>query len=188
MKTIFFDTETTGLDSITHDVIQFSGMIVECSKVLEEFDLRIQPRNRKAINQEALDTHGITLEQMYDFIPPTEAYNIIISMFDKYVDRYEPLDKLIPIGHNIKFDLDMMNQFFKKSNDDYFYSFVSGAGIDTLQLAVMYELKKRRRLFKSYKLTNLCKEMNIQLDNAHDALVDIRATRELAKVFWNELQ
>ena len=50
----------------------------------------------------------------------------------------------------------------------------------------MAELKVGERMFTpNRKLGTVAKTLGVNLDNAHDALADIRATREVINILWS---
>lgn len=73
MKIIWFDTETTGLDSKENDIISLSGYLEIDRKIVETFDYKMKPFNMKNISKEALDVNGFTLEQLESFPSPLVA-------------------------------------------------------------------------------------------------------------------
>jgi len=186
-KFLWLDTETTGLDPVVNDPIQISGIVVigagKTAKV-QEFDFRVQPRNRDAISQEALAVNGITLEDLYTFDPPKEVHIHIKSLFKRYVDPYNRNDKFMLCGQNVKFDDGFMREFFKKNGDDYWYSWVHYAPVDVATMAILLEFKHKKKMFHDYKLETMCKVMGVEIGKAHDSLYDIRATRALAGKLW----
>lgn len=187
MKFLWIDTETTGVDPVLNDPIQISGVIVN-KTIEEEFNIFVQPRNRENISQEALDTHGITLEQMYDFDHPRTAHKELLSLFGKHVDKYNKYDKFVMAGKNPRFDDDFLREFFKKCGDSYWYSWVHHAKFDVTNLALIYEIQQRAKVFNDYKLSTIAKKLNVELgEDAHDAMADIKATREVAKVLFKTI-
>ncbi|MCU0414180.1 MAG: 3'-5' exonuclease [Ignavibacteriaceae bacterium] len=176
-KVLYFDTETTGLDEKQNDIIQIAGIIVIYGVVQEEFEFKVQPFNYDNISQEALDIHGYNVEQLKTFPEPGEIYLRVIDIFSKYIDKYNKEDKFTPAGYNVEFDLRFLQQFFQKNNDVYFGSWVNWKKIDPLPLLYYLDYCNRINL-PNYKLATVCQHFEIEL-KAHDALGDIRATREL---------
>lgn len=183
MKFLWFDTETTGTDPKVHDVIQLAGQVVIGGRVMEEFNLTCQPFDWDSITDKALEVNGKTREELRDCEPPQEMYKKIVKIFDRYVNKFDKEDKFYAAGHNINFDINFMNQFFKKNGNEYFFSYIHGAHLCTLTLAVITETIIKKRIFKpNYKLSSVCECLNIELINSHDALADITSTRQAANV------
>jgi DNA polymerase-3 subunit epsilon len=176
-KVLYFDTETTGLDEKLNDIIQIAGIIVIDGVIQEEFEFKIKPISFENISQEALDVHGYKVEDLQTFPEPHEIYLKLVDIFSKYIDKYNREDKFTPAGYNVEFDLKFLQQFFIKNNDVYFGSFVNWKKIDPLPLLHYLDYCGRIEL-PNYKLATVCEHFGIEL-KAHDALGDIRATREL---------
>ena len=177
MKVLFVDTETTGLDSKLNDVIQVAFIIEIDGKVKEKANFIMQPFRYDTITKEALEVNGLTIKKLITFPKPQETYNQIVTLFDKYINKYDKQDKFSPAGHNVTFDRNMLNQFFLKNGNKYFGSYVDYHLIDTSSL--LYLLRYAGKLeLESYKLETASKHFKIPLQ-AHNAMSDIEATREL---------
>lgn len=187
LKFLWFDIESTGLYPIIHDVIQVAGKIIIGNEVKEEFDLLCHPFSYNNINDKALQVNGRTLEEIKTFPDPGTVYRKVKAYFDKYIDAYDRNDKFIACGQNVRFDMDFMSEFFKKNKDNYFFSYVQAAPLDTMTMAVMLEVKLGKKIFKNYKLETLCDVLGISLDTAHNALHDIEATRQVAAEIYKRI-
>lgn len=182
MKILYFDTETTGRNAFRNDVIQLSGIIEIDGKVQEEFNYTCQPLNYDNVEAEALEVNGITLQKLYTFPTAKETLSEFVKLLNKYVDKYNRFDKFYPAGYNVKFDLDFVQQFFVKNGYKYgFGSYQNWQALDALAIAQYLSYRRVLKL-DNLKLGTVCKHYNIELQ-AHDALCDIRATRELIKKF-----
>ena len=106
-----------------------------------------------------------------------EGYNELTKLFGKYIDKFNKNDKFTAIGYNVKFDMDFLSNFFKKNNDKFFGSWISWYALDPMQICFFYDFIGILKL-NNYKLGTVCEHFGIELD-AHDALNDIRATREV---------
>lgn len=184
MKILYFDCETTGLDAKINDIITISMRIEIDGIIKDKLDLKIQPHNWDTIEQGALDVNKITREQLKDFMLPVEAHKQIVKLFSKYVDKYKKFktseDKLVPAGYNVLFDVLFLTEFFKKCGDNYLGSFIDYHKLDTSSLVLFLKLHKIINC-EGYKLTQVAKALDINMDNAHNAGCDIDATIELNK-------
>ena len=186
MKTIWFDTETTGLDPAVNEITQFAAIIVVDGVVKEEANIRMQPSNWDAITPEALAITGVDVEELKTFQKPQHAFLEIQQLVDKHVDKFNKHDKYFPAGHNVSFDIGFVQAFFKRWGDDYgFGSYQNWQSLDTRVLAnfMIYS-----GLIKpdNTKLETLCEYFGIDIQ-AHDAMADIRATRTLASTMMEAL-
>ena len=147
--------------------------------IVEKCNMLMQPFNYNTISQEALDVHGRTIEEIKTYPEPNKTYNELITILEKYVDRYNPLDKFYPAGYNSRFDMEFLRNFFLKNSDPYYGSWFNYRAIDPMTLLHLLDGIGSVSL-ENYKLPTVCKHYDIPLD-AHDALSDITATRELTK-------
>jgi DNA polymerase-3 subunit epsilon len=179
-KVIYYDTETTGLDPVKNGIIQFAAIIEIDGKVEDEMEYQIKPFPDDKIDPKALEVNEITPEEILtnsDFMEPTEAYKSIKKAFGRFIDPYNKDDKFQPAGYNVRFDQDMMKAFWQKNGDKYFGSWMNWHFIDPLPVLHFMEGMELCKLV-DYKLETVCGHFTIPI-KAHDALSDIRATREL---------
>ena len=121
MKKLYFDVETTGTNPEKHGLIQFSGIIEINGEIKEKFDFNIKPFESDLIEEKALIVNNKTKEEIKSFPEPNFIKKEIITIFDKYIDKYNREDKFIPIGYNVSFDINFLITFFKKLNDNYYF-------------------------------------------------------------------
>lgn len=181
MKILYVDTETTGLSAYKNDVIQIGGIIEINGKQVEEFNIRCQPFDYNTIEAKALECNGMTIDELKKLQSPEKAYQQLTKILNKYVNKYDKTDKFIPAGQNVKFDLDMLQQFFVKNKDSYFYSFIDRHFLDLQSISAFFQMLGYIE-FPNLKLETVANKLGIQFD-AHDALEDIRATRAAFKAF-----
>lgn len=186
MKTIFFDCETTGVNPLKNDIIQIAGVIEDNEKEIDNFNIRMQPFSWENIEQRALDVNKITIEQLKGFPEPNIAYNKLVSLFDKHIDKFNKEDKFIVCGYNVKFDIDFLKEFFIKNSNMYLFSYF-GPVKDPMYI-INYLRTLNKVDVKSSKLVDVCEYFNIKIENAHDAMADIVATKEIVKKLDNLFQ
>ncbi len=155
-RVIVLDTETTGINPASDDIIQIYAREILNGKIGEEFHFYL--KNKK----------------------PVGSSYFVHKISDKFLDEkgddpkkvLENLKKFIGssivVGHNIMFDLNMIKENSKRygihvSFSDYY---------DTLDIA------KRILNLESYKLDNIAKKLNFQTAT-HSADDDVGATIEL---------
>lgn len=176
MKILWFDTETTGLDAVKNDIIQMAGVLVVNGKKVDSFNIRCQPFSYETISQEALDTHGITIETMRSYPTPKEAYRELTGILSKHCDKYNKNDKFYIGGQNSNFDKSFLQYFFLKNDDKFFGSWFYHQTLDLLQLTTILRACGRISA-DNLKLETIAKLCKVELYKAHDALADIEATR-----------
>ncbi len=175
-KVLWVDTETTGLGPKA-TVIQVSGLIEIDGKVEDEFNFKCRPFSKADVEEEALSIQSRTLEEIMAWQPPLKMHAELTAIFEKYINKFKRDDKFTPAGHNVKFDIDGLSNFFKLCQDNYFGSWMTWNPIDTMQLAGLLNYMDRITIL-NYKLEPLCNSFGID-SGAHDAMGDIKATREL---------
>jgi len=177
-KVLYFDVETTGRSADKNDITQISGIVEIGGKVAETFNLRCQPFSYENIEPEALEITGVSLDQLKSFPTPQEAFRDLLAVFDRHIDKYDKADKFTPAGYNVRFDLDFLQQFFIKNGQKYGSgSYQNWRAIDALPICHFLNYCGGIDLL-DYKLGTVCEHYGIPIQ-AHDAMSDINATREL---------
>ena len=166
MKQLWIDTETGGLNPQKHALLQIAAIIV--------------------IEGEVMQVHGIEDPFAEDRHAPHEAYRILVDNLGRYVDKFKPADKFQFFGFNARFDADFTRQFFVKNGDKYFGSWCYFPPIDIMQWAALMWMNERDTM-KKFTLQACCQKAGIEWneEEAHDALYDIKKTRELATFIDN---
>ena len=100
----FIDTETTGLDTSVHEVIEVAIVKEHPDGRVEKWQSRIQPKNIEAAHPKALEVNGYTPEKWGE-APYLEHVAIDIATM---------LKGCVIVGHNVGFDLDFLQADFKK--------------------------------------------------------------------------
>ena len=190
-KVLYFDSETTGTKPKENGMCQIAFIVEVNGNVIEEKNFYVRPFEGQIISKEALEINGLTIEKIREFPLPQVVHGEILKMLNRYIDRYNKDDKFYPAGYNVRFDLDFLVEFFERNNDKYFGSFVNWRMIDPLP--ILYWLDYHGKIsLENYKLETVCKYFGIKIE-AHEALSDVNATRELIKkvdnfVFGKELK
>lgn len=180
-KTLFFDTETTGLDSKKNSIIQFAGIMEYDGKEVDRINIKFQPFEEAEISQEALDKTGTTLEDILGYISHVEGFQKIQLFLDKHCNKFDRNDKIYPAGYNSKFDTEFLSEMFKYNGERFgIGSYFNWRTIDPLPLLYLMDWTGKISL-ENYKLETVCKHFKITLTDAHDAMSDIEATRDLIK-------
>lgn len=180
MKVLYFDTETTGLDPVQNDIIELAGIVEINGEIKEEFNFFSQPFSYENVSQEALDIHGISIDTIKQFPAPDYLRIRLIKILGKYIDKYNRNDKFYPAGQNVRFDIDFLEENFKKNHDIYFGSWFWRYKIDLYDLSAALHYKGILKI-ENLKLETLAKHFGVKL-KAHDAMSDIRATREIIRI------
>lgn len=182
-KYIAFDSETTGLDN-TCNLLTISFIILD--KHLNEIDtlnLSLKHTNGYFIYPEALSVNKIDLVKHHNTsLELLDARKILFAFLTKHKQQFN----LIPIGHNIQFDI----KFLKKSGlltDTEYTNYISCNPIDTLVIAQFLKLSGKLPEKQSISLINLCTHLKLKNSDdselEHSAEYDIKMTIKLLKKF-----
>lgn len=178
MKLLWLDFETGGLDPRLHDITEISGIVDIGGSAVEEFQLLLQPSMNQRLGQQALTLQGRTLEEVQNHpLTQREGREELIKIMSRYVDKYDRTDKFTWGGQNPSFDIAFAQHLWKTQGDPYFGAWFDYHPLDLM--AVIAALKTRGYFpgLPNFKLVSICAALAIKLENAHNALEDIRATR-----------
>ena len=189
MKICYIDTETTGLDAKTCGIIQLAAIMEIDGEVVSEFETKIRPFDGCSISTEALAVSGAKLEDLDGFPQEWEALRAFLEWLGKHVSKFDKSDKAFFSGYNTPFDIEFVRKFFERNGDKYFGSWFWSGSLDVMGFA-LWHLATKRHLMPNFKLGTVAdevlgKERAAQIMGAeglHNALGDIRLTREIMKV------
>lgn len=183
MNKIWIDTETLGLDEKRYPLVQIAA-IYEGKNGNSVF-------NGYCVYEGATKCEALAL-LTNDYISKVDAVNltkenkngpeVLALSFLKFLKSCREDNggfKLLPAGHNVSFDLRHIDAFYERLGIQGALGIFDYHTLDTMTLALtlkdMGYLEMRQRL----NLSSLCERFGIDTKNAHDALYDIDATREL---------
>jgi DNA polymerase III epsilon subunit family exonuclease len=154
---VVFDIETTGLEATRCEVIEIGAVKIHNGKISETFETLIKPVSE--IPDEIIDLTGITP----DMVVNSPSFKQVIPDFYKFCYNTTIM------AYNIDFDYKFISVHSKK----YGYEF------DMKQIDVMYLARAFIPGLKNFKLSTVCKKLDVSLENAHRAVHDAMATAEV---------
>ena len=174
---VVFDTETTGLDVFTDDVVQLAAIKVRRGRVVDALDLYIETDREIPAMLGDLVNPLVEEYPRHPHLPHAEA-------LQQFVDFARGCAIL---GHNVTFDYQMMENNMRR------YAPAGGdlqsaegdlqsptmtrewpSCLDSLKLARLLHPRQR-----SYKLKDLLAQLGLEGENSHLASDDIIATQSL---------
>ena len=184
-KILFYDLETTGVDSKKNGIHQISGMLQVNGKVVNEFNIKMRPDENLVIEAEALAVSNLTIADLdaRDW-SEMDGYSELIGIIGKHCDKYNKKDKIFLCGYNnASFDNQFLREFFLRQGDNYFGSWFWSNTLDVMVYASMLLAKKRPQM-ENFKLMTVAKTLGIEVDDSqlHDALYDVRLTKEVFEI------
>ncbi len=191
MKKFTFDLETTGLHPKDNGIIQIAGIIQIDQGTKHKFDFKCKPFPGQKLDPYALEVTGTTPEMIASYVEPARAYNALINLMGKYVDKYDKNDKFVIMGYNVTFDIGFLREFFINCGDKYYGSWFNSYNvIDVHKLFTAMRgsgLYPELEALPNMKLETVANFYGVEI-NAHDALSDIYATESLYDIFVEELK
>ena len=152
-KLVAVDTETTGTNTRSNEIIEIGAAVIEGNTVTETFQTLVNPGRK--IPSEVIRITGITSDDVAGAPPPADA----LSMFLDFIG--DP-NATVLVAHNAEFDRDFIENAIKK----YLKKKIHFETIDTLEMA--------RRLYPagSHRLAHVAEKLGIKVEGWHRALGD----------------
>ena len=176
-KILWIDTETTGLIPSKHGIISVAAIIDIDGQVIDKFELEMKPTGRVS-DKRALKINGYTYGKIQN-LKPWEA------VFPEFIHRINikySSEKFILGGQNVSFDDKFIRSWADCCDAAAYWDYLVEGEIDTMKIS------KQFLELESHKLGNLCKHFGVPLENAHNAMADIEATRKLYYVMMEKLE
>ena len=169
-RIVVFDTETTGLETESDDIIQIAAVEIIKGNVGKTFEIYLNTEKSLEvtehihnISKEFLSKHGINARDA-------------LLKFNDFING----DVLL--AHNLNFDWDILSSNYSKNQ----------IGSTNHSLSSKFDsIDITRRIFpklNSYKLGDLIISLKFQGSNTHNALDDVKATANLIQFLIPELQ
>lgn len=168
---VVLDTELTGFNKKKDEIVSVGAVLIKNLQIMagHTFYTLVKPVRTTATG--ATFIHRITPQEL-ETAPPIQ--NILPDLLDFCGSSFL-------VGHYIDLDTRFINNAARR----HFGSTIKTPCLDTLRLAQIYREKiwgkyhDQFNLQISYNLTDLCKEYNLPLFPAHDALQDALQTAYL---------
>ena len=182
MKYLFFDTETTGLPKDYNApytdidnwprLVQLAWMVYDYTTIVAQKSFIIKPMGF-TIPDASTKVHGITTKQAL------EKGQKVETILKEFLTDAQDADAII--GHNIKFDIKVVQSELYRLNMDNRLGQIEV--LDTMVLSTGYcKILNKQYGYRYPKLIELYNKLfSESFDNMHDAMADIKAT---AKCFW----
>jgi DNA polymerase III epsilon subunit-like protein len=173
------DTETTGLDSHVHDVIELSLIRMRDGEQKTWFLKPFAPENADPgalrINGHKMeDLRGETVLGKEKYLNPIK---ILPEIENWIAEDNVPRERIVLIGQNVPFDKGMLEQLWKKCNSADSFPF-GRRTLDTQVIELFLDFVQGE-FSEGYSLANLTKKYSVKNDKAHSAAADTKATSEV---------
>jgi DNA polymerase III subunit epsilon len=175
-KILWLDLETTGLDPQKNGVVQISGLIDIDGELKHTFNYKVS--TDKELEPKALEITGLTAAKIKRFPPPKEVFAAFKALLETFVDPFDPGDKFRLAGYNVSFDLKFLKSFFELNSSPFLFSYITH---DLMDISLIIQTAQNyfgKSVIPTWKLGPTCAIFDVPIE-AHDALSDITATRNL---------
>lgn len=189
MAVIWCDTETTGLSPDDSGAFQVAllAVVVEDNgnKVVHERMFMFNPLGGSILyHASAGEIHGYSEDDIRALPAEKEVIPNMVKFFNDIMTNYgkKPAEKMDFCGYNPKFDWGHLEQNLRRCGYnilDYF----SGKLHDVQDQAKLAVRKGVIGRLDNLKLTTVAKSLGVDMENAHDAMCDIKATRKVSGIF-----
>lgn len=180
---VVFDTETTGLNVFTDDIIQIAAMKVKNGVLVPGSELDIIIETDKQIPETLKDGYPNPMVKEYErrkngirnnhfeyFLTAQEAF----EMFVNYIGDDELL------GHNVNYDVHILENNLRRRTSGI--QFTTPTFWDTLKISRMLDPNLRK-----HNLEGLLEIYGLEGVNSHNALDDIKATKSLMSYCYSKI-
>lgn len=186
MAYLLMDTETGGLSESNTILTAYFAVVNDSLDIVDELSLSLKPDDNNYIyTDEALKINGIDLIEHHK---SAIFYSDARIKLAKFLCEHVPMGstKLIPLGHNVTFDLKMIDaQLLNLDTNGYltpaWRDYVSEVVEDTMVMGKA--LKEQRRLpdALSNALGSYAEYFLIRTFGLHDAKIDCNTTLQVYK-------
>jgi len=175
MRYLIFDTETGGVDPKNSSLLTAHFRILdENFTELNKLSLVVMPDDGVyKVTHGALKVNGIDIEAHAEVAIPYKAAK---RKLDEFLGMNKS-DKLIPIGHNVNFDINFIKEYI---SDDWDKN-VSYRSLDTCTLIRFLKLANKLPEEVKTSLVGVSEYLGLDTSSAHDAEADVELTLKVLK-------
>lgn len=174
---VFFDTETTGLDAQSDQIIELAAIRIDCNGNRREMDEFIRMPYGKSIPEKIMMLTHITDEML------AEEGKEEIDVAWKF-GTFMEYGKTLLIAHNAQFDLNFVAWLFinhRKQHPEWLVRFNAADYLDTLTVY-------KDRAMYPHKLADAIEFYGLEdkVQNTHRAIDDVAALLEVTKAMADQ--
>ncbi|GAG17775.1 unnamed protein product [marine sediment metagenome] len=181
------DTETTGLDSAWHDIIQICILPLDSNiqprRDVLPFYIEMIPQHPERADPEAMKINRLDFaiigQRGHDQEKAKDLLEAWIEKLGLPSTKYGRKKQIIPLGQNYAFDQGFMREWLgHETYQQYFHYDVRDLKRVVAYLNDRAGMHAEKVPFSKGNLRWIANHLNVPLDKAHDALADCQATAE----------
>ncbi len=185
MRFLWLDTETTGIEVADSAAFELAFILVDGGNVVCERCFFLNPLNDTIkYHEEAGKVHGYSEQDIKSFPDEREQMpkiaNFLVEARELWQKDGSKSEKLVIAGYNVEFDIKHLKALLERNGykfEDYFSNIIADVFVQVKKAG----MQKALPYLPDRKLGTVAKHLGVNLENAHDALADIKATREVAR-------
>lgn len=189
MKFLYLDTETTGVNPKEDSIFQISCIYVDTDAPdpsPKEYDFKLAPYKNKGLSPMAAEKTGMTDEIINSYPQQDLIFKEFQEKICAKVNPRDRKDKMFLLGYNVSFDDSFLREWFSFNGDRYYGSYFWNPCLDAMSLAGL-RLMAARPYMPNFQLSTVYKALTGKdLEGAHDAMADVRATREIFDILFSQ--
>jgi len=175
---LWIDFETGGLNPLTCGLTQLAFIIEDKDgKVLDMGDFNIKPYEGSEVSATALKVTGKTYDEVMAYEDESEVLELFLSILAKHIDPMNYNVNFTIAGYNVAFDISFLEAWMARHNKKFF-SYFNYHSVDPLAVMRILRFEEETNI-SSLRLLNVYKAIFDKEFDAHDAIADISATREI---------
>ncbi len=179
-KLLVIDTETGGLDPLTHSILSVGAIIWEDGELKDAFEVYVLEQ-RLHVDSKAMEVNRIDLPWLRQHgVSPIDAVKQLMGFVEKnFKECRESRAKIAIVGHNVNFDVGFLKRLFSLAGQDYEELF-SHRVLDTAGIMRFLSLAGKISIASASSSAAFDYfHINIKSSERHTALADARATGQL---------
>jgi DNA polymerase-3 subunit epsilon len=179
---IILDTETTGTTPGKNEIYELAAVATtdDAAKVVSTFH-RLMSVDLIYSEPAALKMSKYSRSELLSFPCSQKQGNEDFTEWLVDLMKAFPGKKFTMAGYNVNFDKDMLYPWFRRFSG-YLFNYFSYYPLDAYPfICGLFHLGKIQS--ENLKLSSVCAALGIKLDNAHEALADVLATRKIISKF-----
>lgn len=192
---VSIDTETTGLDSRVHEVLEIKATaLTRALQPVGEFYTKLQMLHPELASKKALEINHYNEEDWKDAPHPKDAYTSFKQWLQDMQEKIPYLAEYkhpypIGLGQNPGFDLNFVKDNAKKHEVELRFSYhLFDIVTISMFMDIVNSIKEQFKWQESYSLSKVAEANNIATGKVHTAAADEEAHLKLLQLYIERIR